>query len=499
MTKSNKIEILDVRRSEINSEVLWGFAIDSPKKGDKAETYIIETTGWVLGKKSKVVAVELVNEGRVLRKVPTKINRQGVAKRYPEVLGAKNSGFRIEVGTIGLPIKGEIKIRAVFENKTTLLLATVYYRRQLLYSNYQPKLQPLVFTSSGRSGTTWLMRLFSQHPSIIMSEFYPYEFRVAQYWIQMLTILSQPRNPENFDPTYFYQEFRWIGANPYHGKVNGHSANYWFGHDYPEQLADFCRQSIDNLYQHIGRSQGKIMHQIPRNKNFYFVEKFLPNPQRKIFLEVYPQAKEIFLVRDFRDICCSVLAFNTKRGYIAFGRERVDSDREYIRTKIKSTAVNMLELWRQIKERAYLVRYEDLILNPKETLSSIFEYLNLDNSSSTICEILEKTSEDTPQLKKHRTSSNPQESIGRWRQDLEPSLQALCTEVCQEALQEFGYSLTGEEKLSPLPKTIKPQVKTKPSLTPTNSNLPTSTESARQKLEQIKSQFQNIKKYLEKS
>ncbi|RQH24138.1 hypothetical protein [Okeania hirsuta] len=128
-----------------------------------------------------------------------------------------------------------------------------------------------------------------------------------------------------------------------------------------------------------------------------------------------------------------------------------------------------------------------------------FDYLNLDNSNSTISKILETASEDTPQLKKHRTSANPQESIGRWRNDLEPSLQALCTEVCQEALQEFGYSLSAEEQPSPLPKTIKPQIKTESPLTPTNSNFVKETESARKRLEQIKSQFQNIRNKLKNS
>ncbi|NEP41891.1 MULTISPECIES: sulfotransferase domain-containing protein [Okeania] len=216
-------------------------------------------------------------------------------------------------------------------------------------------------------------------------------------------------------------------------------------------------------------------------------------------LELYPQAREIILVRDFRDMACSVAAFNTKRGYVDFGRQRFKSDREYIRTTIKSTAANMLQLWRERKEQTHLVRYEDLILTPEQTLSSIFEYLNLDNSSSTISKILEVASKDTPQLKRHRTSANPQESIGRWRQDLDSSLQTFCTEVCQEALQEFGYNLSGKDKASPLPKTIKPQIKTESPLTPTNSNFFKETESTRKRLEQIKSQFQNIRNKLKNS
>ncbi|NES68139.1 MAG: sulfotransferase, partial [Okeania sp. SIO2D1] len=373
MNKSTVIDFLNVTRAEIDKEALWGFAIDHPKKGNQAKTYTIEISGWVLGKKSKVVAVEVLSEGRVLGQVPVNIERLGVSKLYPGVSWAKRCGFNIEVGVIGLPLQGEVRIRAVLENRSTVLLGIIHYHRQPLHSNYQAKLQPLVFTSSGRSGTTWLMRIFSQHPSIIASEFYPYEFRVSQYWIQMLNILSQPRNPDKFQGTYFYQEFQSIGPNPYHGKLNGHAAHDWLGRDYPEQFADFCRHSIDNLYEYMGRNQGKIVSELSHNtdsqhQQFYFVEKFLPNPHRKLLLEVYPQAKEIVLVRDFRDICCSALAFNTKRGYMSFGRQRVDSDREYVKTTIKNTAANLLEIWRERKEEAHLVRYEDLILAPEQTL-----------------------------------------------------------------------------------------------------------------------------------
>ena len=506
MKKNTVIEFLNVTRAEIDQEALWGFAIDYPKKGDQANTYTIKTTGWVLGKESPVVAVEVLSEGRILGQVPVNMERPGVSKRYPEVLWAKNSGFNIEVGVIGLPLEGEVRIRGVLENKSKVLLGIVHYRRLPLHSNYQAQLQALVFTSVGRSGTTWLMRLFSQHPSIITSESYPYEFLVSQYWMQMLNILSQPRHPQKFYGAYFYEEYQSIGPNPYYGKADGDAANDWLGRDYPEQLADFCRQSIDNLYQHMGCAQGKLLPQLSGNTNnhqhqpLYFVEKFLPNPHRKLLLEVYPQAKEIVLVRDFRDILCSALAFNTKRKYLSFGRQRVDSDREYIQTTIKNTAANLLGIWRQRKEQVHLVRYEDLILAPEQTLSDIFAYLNLDHSSSTISKILAQASEDTPKLKYHRTTDSPQESIGRWQKDLEPSLKALCTEVCREALEQFGYSLTGEEKLSPLPKlTIKPEVKAKPSLVPVNSNLATPTESALKKLEQIKYKIQNIKASLEQS
>ena len=47
-----------------------------------------------------------------------------------------------------------------------------------------------------------------------------------------------------------------------------------------------------------------------------------PNYLPVLIRELYPRAKEIFLVRDFRDMARSIMAFDAKRGYAGFGRAR---------------------------------------------------------------------------------------------------------------------------------------------------------------------------------
>ena len=37
--------------------------------------------------------------------------------------------------------------------------------------------------------------------------------------------------------------------------------------------------------------------------------------------QLYPRAREIFLVRDPRDTLASMLAFNARRGFVDFGRD----------------------------------------------------------------------------------------------------------------------------------------------------------------------------------
>lgn len=409
MTENPLIEILEVQKLSKKSELLLGFNIDALKKGKKIDTQSIPITGWVLSKTSPAIAVEILSRGKALQKVPVGKPRPGVARRFPEVPEAQNCGFAAAVGVLGLPPIARLKLQAYLADGSTLPLAEIKLSRQAVRSNYQPQLQPLMLTSSGRSGTTWMMRLLSQHPAIVTCQIYAYETRIVPFWMQLLQFLSQRANPMETP----------------------------FGADYPPKAAAFCQQTLDAFYLHLAEAQGQT--RSPRELT-YFAEKNSFNPNIDLLMEIYPQGKEIILVRDFRDVACSILAFNKKRGSEGFGRKRFKNDKEHLREVMKNASSGLLHRWKKRQEQVHLVRYEDLILSPEETLTGIFGYLNLDNSQEAIANIIEKASEDTPYTQWHQTSSSAKDSIGRWRQDLEPSLQKVCNKVLAKALREFGYS-----------------------------------------------------------
>jgi hypothetical protein len=409
MTPNPLIEILEVEELSKESELLLGFNIDALKKGQKIDTQSIPVTGWLLSKASPATAVEILSGGKVLQKVPLGKPRPGVGKRFPEKPEAQNCGFAAAVGVLGLPQKATLRLRAYLADGSTLPLADIKLSHQPLRTSYQPQLQPLMLTSSGRSGTTWMMQLLSQHPAIVTCQIYAYETRVAPFWMQLLQFLSQRANPVETP----------------------------FGADYPPKAAAFCQQTLDAFYLHLAEAQGQT---ISPAELTYFAEKNSFNPNIDLLMEIYPQGKEIILVRDFRDVASSILAFNKKRGSKEFGRNRFKNDEEHLREVMKNASSGLLQRWKKQQQQARLVRYEDLILSPEETLTGIFRYLNLDNSQEAIARILEKASADTPYTQWHQTSSSAKDSIGRWRQDLEPSLQKVCNQVLAKTLREFGYS-----------------------------------------------------------
>jgi hypothetical protein len=197
------------------------------------------------------------------------------------------------------------------------------------------------------------------------------------------------------------------------------------------EMAEAAARAIDRFYALADRMDGRPEAEAGARR--YFTEKNL-RPEW-LFRELYPGAKEIFLVRDFRDVICSSLAANAKWGKRFFGRERAASDRDYVFVRAGMARPWILEPWRQRGAGAHLVRYEELILDPEPVLRGVLEYLELDPSDSVIREMLRLAgaTQAGEARSEHMTSSSAAASIGRWKTDLPAPL----VEACDEAFAEF--------------------------------------------------------------
>jgi hypothetical protein len=136
-----------------------------------------------------------------------------------------------------------------------------------------------------------------------------------------------------------------------------------------------------------------------------------------------------------------MLAYNEKFGRRAFGPAHVETDEEFATFLRNSTIRNLSRSWPKRRDRAQLIRYEDLINKPHEVLHGVLAYLNLDASEATVAGMLERASTDNPEMKQHRTSSEVSTSLGRWRSSLSPELQAVANTAFGDVLQQFGYQV----------------------------------------------------------
>ncbi len=376
---------------------------------------------------------------RMVREIAVKLVTEHREESAPEARqGLSLYSFSSLVGTVRLPRAFTVTLRVVLVGGARLDVCAISGTRPALVlpPGTTPRLSPLMMTSLGRTGGTWLMRLLSEHPELVLDARYPFEIQPQRYWTHWLQVMAEPANHrESSRPNGFHVEQWSVGANPFFtgrlAKENPELALELAG-EHVVGLAGFAHQSTETHYL-------SCMARFDRPNARFSVEKHLPDIIPALLWELYPGAKEIFLVRDPRDMFASMLAFNTKRGIDGFGREWVESDADFVRQLGRSLST-LVASWRGRREQAHLVRYEDLLTKPEDVLRETFDYIGIDSSADTVQRILRKASARDSALTSHKTSSDQGASMGRWERDLPAEIQALCSEEFGPALDEFGYA-----------------------------------------------------------
>jgi hypothetical protein len=412
--------------------------LDRPEPG-ALPTYAFEAAGWIVGMTLPATAVEFVHDDTVIATSELRLSRPDVAKRFHSASLAR-SGFWRAVGTVGLPPEFTVAVRAVLANGDRRVVAEIRGRQQLS-TDFEPAMQPLMVSSLGRSGSTWLMRMLATHPQIVVHERHPYETRTCGYWMHFVRVLSQPVDrgliprPHDFfaDPARL-AHFPYYYPNPaQHADPPQQAAiDCWYGGPHVGELAKVGQRAVEDFYTAYARADGAPA-------PVYFAEKSEPTGQCAwLVRSLYPQAHEVFLVRDFRDVIASVLAFNQRRGFVDFGRERTDSDEGFV-SIIRDEALALLRGWQRRPTNSILLRYEDLVGSTPEAVGRLLGFLGLDARPATIELLVRRGATMTAAVAGHRTSVDARSSIGRWRRDLAPGLQEVCREKLADVLDSFGY------------------------------------------------------------
>lgn len=424
-----RTRVIEVRQTA-SQGALAGGAIDRPAAGDEFGEWALDVRGWAVGDHGPVESVEGVHEGNVLWRVPLLLERPRIAAEHRA--GTDAVGFLALQSVLALPPRHEIEVRAVLDGRHEPI-GSIVAERAPLETGYRPRRRPILITTFGRTGSMLLMRLLVSHPEVLSFKPHRFEQRIASYWIDALLTLAEPVSYlRGIAPQAGVDDrMWWLGdAAPMPWPLRDEGIQEWLGGDAVEELALVAQQRIDRLYERIAAEIGSTEDQFFAEKSNLRVS--------SVAAELYPEGRELFLVRDFRDMVASVLAFNRKRGVTGFGRGKAGSDREYVE-RLGGWAASLARAWERRRERAHLVRYEDLVREPEQALGALLSYAGVDASAATVEAMLVALREDVPELREHRTTESPQRSVGRWRSDLEPEVREACERAFGDALATFGY------------------------------------------------------------
>ena len=80
----------------------------------------------------------------------------------------------------------------------------------------QDDLPPILLTSTGRSGTSLMMRRLERDKSIVVSGHFPYETKLLTYYAHAFEILTAPGNHErSVNPDLIFDDPYHLGLNPF--------------------------------------------------------------------------------------------------------------------------------------------------------------------------------------------------------------------------------------------------------------------------------------------
>ena len=242
------VKVISVVRAAEPEDQSFKFSIDRPQTGGAENGRSILLEGWCFTAGDKVELIRLGHEGRILKRLPVGLVRDDVAGLYPKAKRARAAGFRGYVGTVGLPTEATIVVDAKLESGNHIRIAEITLRHDGIDVDSSGNIQPLMLTALGRCGTTWVMRLLSQPPRILIHDQYPYELRTAAYWMHMLQLGSAPANlDESAHPDSFFRKEFFSGSNPYYQgpTIDNPGLDQWFAETYTADLAAFAVNPIE--------------------------------------------------------------------------------------------------------------------------------------------------------------------------------------------------------------------------------------------------------------
>ncbi len=365
-----------------------------------------------------------------IHRCPLDVDRPDVVDHYQDPTLSPRCGFSTQLMELGLPEHTELSLHAITESREEIPFQRLNLERSVCRSDFSPALRPIIVSTLGRTGSTWLMQLLSKHPAIVVADQHPYETFALEFWLHLMT--QQLLSPENqlsaVDQQRFQRDF-----------LTRPQSKAWFDHNYNGQVLRFCQQSIEDYYFSVAQARGVENARYFAEKIPYFsgegnmTWRQLGGTVR----ELYPDALEIVLVRDFRDMILSALHFGAKdRDPAVIEREKSTAYLNVVKEVAEFSAYYQLN-----RNSTLLVRYEDLLLDTRTTLGRIFNSLGIPWDSQTLNGIAYDKHEVAVEHKQHITSKSIAHSVQRWRSELTPQQQKSYTEMFAQELQLFGYEL----------------------------------------------------------
>jgi hypothetical protein len=290
---------------------------------------------------------------------------------------------------------------------------------------------PILVTAPGRSGTTYLMSCLAASPQIVVAELVPYEVRLLSYYANALTVLSSPGDMErSTHPDRLEGDGFHIGFNPFNGPQHNaafhRQATVWelFEAWAPERFGQVMAEVVTEYYRRLATDRNKPLVRFFAEKNDN-----LRAAPRRFMRRLFPERREIVIVRDPRDVLCSQMAY--------FG-----SNHEKGFNQISYSCRQLKNIHEAAGADTCFITYEEMVRGDRDMFARLSSFLDAE---------VKPVNANTDMFQKHATSASPEASIGRWLKDLPEALRQRTVVEWGDFLKTFGYDTLPSAGVVPHP------------------------------------------------
>ncbi|MEM9265065.1 MAG: sulfotransferase [Cyanobacteria bacterium P01_F01_bin.13] len=281
--------------------------------------------------------------------------------------------------------------------------------------------KPIFIVGMPRSGTTLLTTILSAHPHIAISP----ESHFLTYWVPTYRHLKLD------DPTEFQQFWQALSQ----------SKRFSYFDVAPDiTLANIMAKGTPS---HASVFAGWMETYAKRCHKSRWGEKTPLHYQHlDQLLEWFPQAQVLWMLRDPRAVTASLLRMTWASNYV-----HIHAEQWHQSTQLYE------QIWHS-DPRVKLVRYEDLVQQPEQTLAEVFTFLDEDYPKGVLTQRSEQTiptvNREGWALEHLNQTLQPLDpsAIDSWKQQLWPDHVAIVNNLTNRLQQRYGYT---DSPYPPLP------------------------------------------------
>lgn len=283
--------------------------------------------------------------------------------------------------------------------------------------------KPIFIVGEGRSGTTLLKRILAQHPELwaVKSESY-------------IFVKNWPQANPYFKKYAKNLEKLTLAVMTSMKRVSHKAKHFLSSGDIPQDIINDLEEfknseyyqnlSSNDNFSHIDIFDAICKFFCEKNNAIRFIEKtpYHINYVKEI-RRVYPEAQIIAIYRDPRAVCLSWLKRDKLKNIIG----------------ISKSWLKAMQTVRSLKEElpSYsleLVKYEDLIAEPEQSLRSICEWLNIDFDPVLLTEPQANSSFESDRGQSGFNKS----ALDRWKSSLSPIQTKIINKITQSEHEFFA-------------------------------------------------------------